>query len=224
LEKLEYLNLDSNNIGLIEDGSFFNLKSLATLILSNNKLNLENSSQTLFNPLTNIKLLDLSFNLIEFIQTNTFSDLLKLEVLDLSNNKIYLLEENSFSGLVNLRDLHINGNDPDLKIENSSFIQFETIKTIFIDKSILNVSFHKSIFIDMVKNKNSIHNKTILKWNYFQAFNLITLNESFYDCDLVFEFIPFNIQYNLKTESDFYEYLSNCQSSYLKRKNSINIT
>ena len=72
----------------------------------------------------------------------------------------------------------------------------------------------------MVKNKNGIHNKTILKWSYFQAFNLITLNESFYDCDRVFELIRFNIQYNLKTESDFSDYLANCQSMKLKRKDS----
>ena len=70
----------------------------------------------------------------------------------------------------------------------------------------------------MVKNKNSIHNKTILKWSYFQAFNLITLNESFYDCGLVFELIRFNIQYNLKTESDFSEYSAYCYSSKMKRK------
>ena len=72
----------------------------------------------------------------------------------------------------------------------------------------------------MVKNKNLFDNKTILKWDYFQAFNLIALNESFYDCSLVLEFIPFNIQYNLKTELDFSDYLANCQSNKLKRKDS----
>ena len=152
LEKLQYLNLDSNNISLIEENSFFNLESLETLILSNNKLNLANYTQALFDSLTSIKLLDLSSNLIEFILKKTFSELLKLEVLDLSNNKIYLIKEGSFNGLINLRDLYINKNEPDLKIENSSFIQFEAIKTIFLDKSVLNFSFHKRIFIEMVKN------------------------------------------------------------------------
>ena len=72
----------------------------------------------------------------------------------------------------------------------------------------------------MIKKKKSHHNKTILKWKYFQAFNLIILNELFYDCGLVFEFIRFNILYNLKTESYFNDYLVNCQLSKLKRKNS----
>ena len=71
----------------------------------------------------------------------------------------------------------------------------------------------------MVNSKNYNHNKAILKWIYYPAFNLITVNESFYDCDLVFELIRFSIQYNLRTESDFTDYLANCQSIELKRKN-----
>ena len=218
LEKLEYLNLDSNDIGLIDDEAFINQKSLETLIISNNILSLANNTQALFNSLTSIKLLNLSFNFIEIIRMNTFRNLLKLEVLDLRSNKIHSIKESSFKGLINLRDLYINGNAPDLNIENSSFRRFESIKTIFIDKFILNNSNHKSIFIEMVKKKNSIHNKTIIKWSYFKAFNLITLNESFYDCSLVFELINFNIQYNLKTETDFNEYLASCQPIKLKRK------
>ena len=190
------------------------------MILSNNNLNLANNSQVLFNSLTNIKLLNLRFNFIEFIRANTFSNLFKLEVLDLSYNKIHSIKENSFTGLINLKDFYINANVRDIKIENSSFRKFEAIKTIFIDRSILNNSAHKIIFILMVKNRDLNHNKTILKWIYYPVFNLITLNESFYDCHLVYELIRFNIQYNLKTESDFSEYLANCQSIKLKRKDS----
>jgi Leucine-rich repeat (LRR) protein len=218
LDKLEYLNLHSNNISLIDDYSFSSLKSLESLILSNNELNLANNTQVLFNSLTNIKLLNLSFNSIEFIRVNTFQNILKIEVLDLSYNRIHSIKEGSFKGLINLKDLYLNGNEPDIKIENASFHRFEAIKTIFIDRSILNNSNHKSIFIDMVKNKNVKHNKTILKWIYYPSFNLISVHESFYDCGLVFELIRFNIQYNLKTESDITNYLANCHSSNLKRK------
>ena len=68
----------------------------------------------------------------------------------------------------------------------------------------------------MVKNKNSIRNKTIFKWIYYSAFNLISLNESLYDCGLVFELIRFNIHFNLKTESDFNQYLESCQTRKIK--------
>jgi len=216
LEKLEYLNLDSNNIDRIEDDSFYNLISLETLILSNNKLNLANNTEILFSTLTNIKFLYLSCNRIELIQSNTFSNLLKLEVLDLSSNKIRLIKENSFIRLINLRDLYINENLPNMKLENSSFNQFDGIKTIFIDRSILNDSLHKTLFIKMANYMNILHRKKILNWNYYPAFNLIALNETFYDCGLVFELIKFNIQYNLKTESDYSNYLSNCQLMKIK--------
>jgi hypothetical protein len=222
LENLEYFNLDSNEISIIEDYSFKNLKSLENLILSNNKLDLVNNTDILFNALTNVKFINLSSNYIELIQLNTFSNLLKLKVLDLSNNKIHFIQKNSFNGLVNLRDLYINGNEQNMKIENSSFNQFETIKTIFIDKYVLNDSFHKRIFIDMTNSKNILHNKTILEWNYYPAFNLIALNETAYDCDLVIEFIKFNIQYNLKTESDYNNYLSFCQSKIMNTKDATN--
>ena len=64
---LHYLILNSKSISLIGDHSFFNLRSLETLILSNKNINLENNTSVIFNALANIKLLNLSFNLIEFI-------------------------------------------------------------------------------------------------------------------------------------------------------------
>jgi hypothetical protein len=218
LENLEFFNLESNGISQIENDSFYKLKSLETLILFNNKLDFGNNTNVLFNSLTSIKLINLSTNYIELIQKNTFSNLLKLEVLDLRNNKIRLIKESSFNRLVNLRELYINKNEPNMKIENSSFNQFESIKNIFIDKSILNDSLHKRIFIEMTNNKNILdkNNKTILKWNYYPSFNLIVLNESSYDCGLVFEYIKFNVQYNLRTESDYTNYLSNCQIMKIK--------
>ena len=116
------------------------------------------------------------------------------------------------------KELYLNQNQEHMKIENSSFIKFETIKTIFVDRSILNDTGHKLIFIDMVKWKNIRSNKTILNRTYFHAFNLIVLNELVYDCELVFEFLRFDIQYNLRTDSDYDSYLADCQYKQLHRK------
>jgi hypothetical protein len=220
LENLEFLDLDSNEMNKIDDDSFYNLKSLETLILSKNKLYLADNTHGLFNSLTSLKFLNLSSNLIEIIRMDTFSNLLKLEVVDLSNNKIHLIKENSFDGLINLRDLYINNNEPNMKIENSSFYKFESIKTMFIDRSILNYSFNKLVFIEMIKNKNLLHNKTILEWNFYQAFNLIDLNDTIYDCEVVIEFLKLNILYDLKSETDYDAYLSNCQ--VMNKKNVTN--
>lgn len=57
-----------------------------------------------------------------------------------------------------------------MKLENSSFKEFKKIKTIFIDRSILNDSLHKMLFIDMVNNKNILNYKRVLEWNYYPAF------------------------------------------------------
>ena len=212
--ELEYINL---NRSLTKSLSNFELKfgkKLENAVLSSNNLRIfpkfckQDGSQQTIAFSCNLKMFYFEYKNV------------KLEVLDLSYNKIHSIKDESFKGLINLRDLYLNGNEPDLKIENSSFRRFESIKTIYIDKPILSNSKHKSIFIDMVKNKNYIHNKTILKWIYYSAFNLITLNESFYDCGLVFELIRYNIQYNLKTEADFTDYLENCQPSKMERKDS----
>ena len=64
-------------------------------------------------------------------------------------------------------------------------------------------------------------NKTVLNRSYLVSFNLISLNESFYECDLVLELIRANIQYNLLTDSDFNVYLSNCQHKVLKIKRNL---
>ena len=189
------------------------------MIISNNKLDVCNNTETLFNALTNLKFLNLSSNFIEVIRKNTFSNLLKLRIIDLSNNKIYSVLHSSFNGLINLRELFLNQNKKYMKIENSSFVKFETIKTIYVDRSILNDDVHKLIFINMVKWKNIRSNKKVLDRTYFHAFNLIVPNEMVYDCELVFEFLRFDVQYNLRTDSDYDSYLANCQSKKLKRKN-----
>ena len=211
LENLEYLNLDSNQISWIEDDAFYNLHALETLILSNNEISLSNNSRNLFSSLSNIKFINLRSNVIQYLKMNTFSNLFKLEEIDLSENKIFFIEENSFNGLINLRELYINENSENMEIKNSSFADFRSIKTIYISRSILNVSSNKVLFINLVSAKNANENKKILQRNYYKSFNLISLNDTFYDCDLVFELIKYNIQYNLKSEIDFSNYLENCQ-------------
>ena len=223
LESLEYLNLDSNNISLIENKAFKNSIKLETLILSNNQLDMVNNSNELFNYLSSLKNLNLSSNKIEILQKDTFSELLKLEVIDLSYNKLYRIKEDSFRGLVSLNDLYLYGNDEGMQIENSSLIEFNSIKKVYIDGPLINNSLHKKIFIDLIERRNQI-NKTVLNRSYLSSFNLISLNESFYDCDLVLELIRANIQYNLLTDSEFNVYLSNCQHKVLKINRNLNET
>ena len=210
LVQLKYLNLDSNQISLIEEGSFDGLDRLETLILSHNKLDLAFNASSLFNSLSSLRHLSLSSNKIQVLESNLFLNLLKLELVDLSRNQIYLVKEKSFNGLTNLRELYLNDNFHEIEIENSSFVGFQSIQSVYVNRSILDFKFNKNVFIDLVRNKNENNNKTILSRIYYKAFNLISLNDYDYDCDLVYELIRFNIQFNLKTEIDFSNFLINC--------------
>ena len=52
-----------------------------------------------------LKKLNLSHNLIEFIGQDSFRNLISLKLLDLSFNRLLSIENNLFNGLVNLNDL-----------------------------------------------------------------------------------------------------------------------
>ena len=161
--------------------------------MSNNQLK---GNMDIFNGLSNLKILNLSSNLIEYVERNTFSNLLKLKVVDLSGNLIFKIKQDSFNGLVNLRELYLNHNRRNMKIENSSFNDFNSIQTIYLSRSIFDYSDNKLVLINTFKD--------------------FTLNDDFYDCDLVFEFLKFNILFNLKTDNDYSNYLFNCQFLELK--------
>ena len=219
LENLEYLNLDNNLISSFESESFISLINLETLILSSNKIRNFNSSNKLFNGLINLKYLNLSSNRLTYLNSYLFDNLNKLEVIDLSNNLIYTIKEYTFNMLTSLKDLYINTNSTaDMIIEMNSFNRLDSITNVYICKSILNNSLTKFIFKDMIKKKNRLTSTSILKREYYKSFNLISvsnIDSIGYDCELTLTFIKYNIHFNLKTESDFYDYLISCNYLYL---------
>ncbi|CAG5106189.1 Similar to Tollo: Toll-like receptor Tollo (Drosophila melanogaster) [Cotesia congregata] len=127
---LNYLNMSSNAIEIIEDNTFHNLINLETLDLNFNKLqtisyisglkNLEyfsiakNRISTLhksdFDGLTNLKILNLSHNRLTEIISGTFDELVSLEKLDLSANKFKILLPDWISPKVSLKHLFLNDN------------------------------------------------------------------------------------------------------------------
>jgi hypothetical protein len=123
--------------------------------------------------LDSLKILDLSFNLIEFIPEKFLSDLLKLETLDLSHNRIYVFENFSIEKLVSLKDLHINDNADQFQIKSNSFFQLGSLQNIYISKSVLNNKQIEYFFNETFKYLNR---NTTLKNNrsYFKSLSLIT--------------------------------------------------
>uniref|UniRef100_A0A3Q2PQM1 TIR domain-containing protein n=1 Tax=Fundulus heteroclitus TaxID=8078 RepID=A0A3Q2PQM1_FUNHE len=86
MSRLTYLGLRKNSITCVNDGSFSDLVSLKTLILTVNELS--NLTRNMFQGLSNITMLDLSHNSIAFIHASAFQSLTSLQNLDLAHNMI----------------------------------------------------------------------------------------------------------------------------------------
>ncbi len=106
---LHTLDLSKNRIFALQQGVFSPLKEVAIIDVSQNRVN--QIHRNAFEGLQgNLKMLNLSRNLLGEIYSYTFASLTNLLVLDLSYNHIGALGYGSFSGLPNLTALYLTGN------------------------------------------------------------------------------------------------------------------
>lgn len=106
---IEIMDLSGNEIFALKSAAFRPLRSVVILDLSRNKVSRIHLSA--FDGLQgHLRLLNLSYNLLGEIFTETFDGLLELRVLDLSYNHIGALGYKAFSGLLRLRGLYLTGN------------------------------------------------------------------------------------------------------------------
>jgi Leucine-rich repeat (LRR) protein len=116
LINLENLVLCNNSsLNEIELGAFDSLTKLDILDLSNCSITL--NQDFLFRNLNRLREINLTYNKIQAIRTNTFNGLTNLKVLNIAYryNCIKLIEENAFDNLVNLEALIICGSESTLK-------------------------------------------------------------------------------------------------------------
>ena len=97
-EKLEALYLVSNSIRIIHKSTFNHLANLKVLDLSNNLM--VNIDAGLFKGLICLQELILNHNSIGILNVNTFLDLSNLKSLDLSCNQLSELRPNTFQSIV----------------------------------------------------------------------------------------------------------------------------
>lgn len=103
------LDLSGNNIFALQRNVFSFLKAAIIIDISRNKVNQIDSNA--FSGLQgNLRMLNLSFNLLGEVHNHMFNNLTDLRVLDLSHNHIGILGYQAFSGLSNLRGLFLTGN------------------------------------------------------------------------------------------------------------------
>ncbi|KAK6765982.1 hypothetical protein RB195_025724 [Necator americanus] len=109
LQNLLKLDISSNNIVAIEEGSLTDMKSLRDLNLSHNKL--RHFYSAVLGTSNVIEVLSLGSNLLQCLAPSTIGNLTQLRFISLSNNQLKCITPNTFDGLKHLRTLQISGND-----------------------------------------------------------------------------------------------------------------
>ncbi|MED6286949.1 hypothetical protein CHARACLAT_011350 [Characodon lateralis] len=127
---LTLLDLSSNSISKIEDGSFQWLSGLQTLNLTGN--NIKHLTQGTFNGLKMLKNLQLTKALVKsqksslpVIDDFSFQPLSNLESLKLQNTAFANITENTFKGLMSLTELDLSWNSylhTERKLTNKTFV------------------------------------------------------------------------------------------------------
>ncbi|XP_014829198.1 PREDICTED: toll-like receptor 5 isoform X1 [Poecilia mexicana] len=104
-----HLDLSGNRIFALKTGVFRALKDVGNIDISRNKINVIETN-AFIGLERNLLQLNLSFNLLGEIRSDTFSNLTELLILDLSDNHIGVLGDKAFSGLSQLHHLYLTGN------------------------------------------------------------------------------------------------------------------
>ncbi|XP_063543751.1 protein slit isoform X1 [Cydia strobilella] len=102
------LDLQGNNISIIFQSDFQNLKDLKTLQLSENQIH--TVERDAFLELTALERLKLNNNRLGHLPEGLFMRLRHLQRLDLSRNELTAISRRTFRGLSALKSLHLDGN------------------------------------------------------------------------------------------------------------------
>jgi len=205
MKKLEILKLANNSISWIHSESFIDLINLNHLDLSNNLI-IHIGSINYLNALSNLEMLNFSWNNITNIKNGTFKDMIKLEKLDLSWNKIKSIENNAFFNMENLKDLYLinkPNNENAIYLNKNSFQGLNSIQNVYISHDYLKDNqMNKCVFKSLLYQQKG--SKKINHRIFYRSINLIT--NKIESCEHVLEFMKYNIHLNLKSDLDFENY------------------
>lgn len=107
LEDLEQLSLKENGLFDLPEDVFYDLTNLKLLDLSFNRLKLINN---IFDKLINLEHLHLGHNNLQILEEGSLRNLNRLELLYLQRNKLEKLSKESFEGLSSLTHLDLTSN------------------------------------------------------------------------------------------------------------------
>ncbi|KAH0616065.1 hypothetical protein JD844_026876 [Phrynosoma platyrhinos] len=107
MSRLNWLDLEGNDIHNLRNATFISCKSLTVLVLRRNRITSLNENS--FAALQRLAELDLANNKIEWLPPKLFKDLKELSKLDLSYNPIQKIQADQFDYLTKLNSLSLEG-------------------------------------------------------------------------------------------------------------------
>lgn len=134
LRKLEYLNLNSNNLDRLDFLQQWDDNMLTELLVANNDI--EELSRDTFTTMKNMVRLDLDGNRLVTIESGTFKGMSALHDLSLRNNLLTNMDDNALEGLQGLQRLKISGNAL-ITLKNCTFSGLINLLQFHFDDNLL---------------------------------------------------------------------------------------
>lgn len=170
LKKLALLNISYNCLESLNETHFNGLNNLISLDLAGNKIDFnENFKFPLC--LNGLKELNLNGNRIEIIRDGLFENLSSLEKLDLSYNRLRQLNKNTFVRNIYLETLNVHFNMID-NLEQGLFENLENLRKLDLSFNQLGTGY-KLAFIDVIGSLKSLNNLSLSRNNLTGIGNLI---------------------------------------------------
>jgi Leucine-rich repeat (LRR) protein len=218
-QSLRNLDLSMNKIEHIETEAFHFLNNLEAMNLSMNFLTY--LDKKVLWPLYSLEKLNLSHNHLEYIGKEHFQMLTKLQILDIGHNRIKFIENDAFKSLEVLEYLNIYSNESDLRVNNQTLKGLYSVKEVYFSELLLrNASRNDLEDLKKVFKSKIYPGLESVREHYYSIY--LTAIDLKYDddgCRHILYFIRYNINLNLKSESQVLEFLVHCRvfSALLKR-------
>lgn len=198
------IDLSKNHIFALQRSVFSPLKDTIIINIAQNQIN--QIHRNAFNGLQgNLRMLNLSFNLLGEIHAYTFNNLTELRVLDLSYNHIGVLGPAAFSHLPRLRALYLSGNSlrklgfpaslpnlevlllADNKLNSLYHIHNFAMNSTHIDISSNRLTNMEDVYVILMNFKhlqNLFYGSNFIKWCTLNQGSSVTYNNSLQVLDL----------------------------------------